>query len=119
MHMSTQPELPRPIQKTSRVGAAIERAMRLVEAYKKIDEIFREFPEIVAALGIDQAEPTQDESHPNPTRKEVLVVPRAANNFERIRGFFVANNNQWEQAPRIGEALGLSRGTVATVLWTT
>lgn len=40
-------------------------------------------------------------------------------NHVKVAEFFVQRNNEWEQAPRIAEALGLTRGTVATVLWTT
>lgn len=94
----------------TRVESAIDRAEKRLRALQQINVILREFPEIAAELGIGDGSTATPKSLP----------PRdgSLSNFERIRNYFVRHSNQWEQAPRIGNALGMSRGTVATVLWT-
>src|SRR4051794_27011557 len=104
----------------NRMETAIGRATRRLEALKTISQILTEFPDLAAELGIQLAdEPVFQANMSRVFLDSARMQPRpVTSNFERIRRFFVDNGNQWEQAPRIGQALGLTRGTVATVLWT-
>lgn len=122
-HAATQASL-------SRVETAIGRAMRRLEALRTIQQLLSEFSDLEKELGLSEpavapvvpvASRVEPDDHVVTNIFENHVIYPAlgkGNNFERIRDFFIANGNEWEQAPRIGEALGLSRGTVATVLWT-
>jgi hypothetical protein len=124
----------------ARVESAIDRTRRRLDALEKISAILAEFPELVDELGIGTAEPVTF-SDPdtvqelNLHRRPVASIGRngeirrldrfghmtsvgSVSNFQRIRHFFVETGNRWAQAPYIGERLNLTRGTVATVLWT-
>src|SRR5688572_12253167 len=94
----------------TRLESEIDRMSRRLEALKQINAILAEFPELADVLGVGTVSgstaPAANEAHPTSQSN--------ASNYERIRQFFAERNNQWEQAPRIGEVLGLTRGTVAT-----
>ena len=101
----------------AKIKTAIDHATERLEALRLIGELLSKFPELLAELGID------DGRHglgPAVLFEEAAKAEseRLMSNFERVRSFFLAKQNEWAEAPRIGEALNMSRGTVATVLWT-
>jgi hypothetical protein len=104
-----------------RMTVAIDRAKRRLEALQVIGSILENFPDLRDELGIGNTAINGHSAkhHALPAEAGIFAVHGATrSNYEKIRDFFVGRKNDWEQAPRIGEALGMTRGTVATVLWT-
>lgn len=102
---TSQPELPFDLK--------IERMERSLAAAKQLRQIALEFPELIAELFEQPSGPLRV------SQPEREIERKRLSNYAIIRHHFATNNNPWLQAPQIGKQLGLSRGTVATVLWTT
>jgi hypothetical protein len=95
--------------------AAIERRLA---AARQIRSLMVEFPDLIAEMTGAAFARSNEECKVPVERKGNLDDGSGLSNYQRIAKFFVMNGNGWFEAPRVGEALGLTRGTVATVFWT-
>jgi hypothetical protein len=95
----------------------IEAMEQKLQAAKTIREILAQYPDLLMELGLLPHAVTVSPAR-GASQAPTGIRLKRKSNFARIRSFFVQHKNEWFEAPRIGEALGLTRGTVATVLWT-
>ncbi len=94
--------------------ATIARMERRLEAAKTMRSILVDFPE----LRLEFMHSNVNSELDSPLNLRAPIRAKLAN-FARIRRFFKRHGNQWFQSSQIAHEVGLSRGTVATVLWTT
>jgi hypothetical protein len=105
-------------QTESLFGDRIQRMERRLEAAKQLRQIAIEFPDLFTEFAAEAVPGAPGNARQVAIDHAIRQPHTGASNFARIKQFFVDQKNDWFQAPQIGAALGLTRGTVATVLWT-